>query len=95
MLEIPPHLGLNAMLTGWQRSSCPYSELCPALVQEEGVLMVVGPHSSSFRDGEEAGVTSAHSLPRAEALVAWPEEQGWECTGVQSILGSLPGWLPP
>lgn len=43
--------------------------------------------------GEEAGGTSAPSLPRAEASAA--QGQGWGCTGVRSVLGSLPGRLPP
>lgn len=81
------------MATGWQRSSCPCLELCPALVGGEGALKAGGPRSSSLGVGEEAGGTSAPSLPRAEASVA--EEQGWGCTGVRSVLGSLPGRLPP
>lgn len=81
------------MATGWQRSSCPCLELHPALVGGEGALKAGDPRSSSLGGGEEAGGTSAPSLPRAEASVA--EEQGWGCTGVRSVLGSLPGRLPP
>lgn len=92
-LEVPPLPGLTAMPTGWQRSSCPYLELCPALVRGEWALKAGGPRSSSLGGGEEAGGTSAPSLPRTEASAA--KGQGWGCTGVRSVLGSLPGRLPP
>lgn len=92
-LEIPPLPGLTAMPTGWQKSPCPYLELCPALAQGDGALKAGGPRSSSLGDGEKAGGTSAPSLLRAEASEA--EEQGWGCTGVRSVVGSLPGRLPP
>lgn len=50
--EVPPLPGLTAMPTGWQRSSCPYLELCPALVQGEGALKAGSPRSSSLGVGE-------------------------------------------
>lgn len=92
-LEVPPLPGLTAMPIGWQRSSCPYLEVGPALVRGEGFLKAGGPRSSSLGVGEEAGGTSAPLLPRAEASAA--EGRGWGCTGVRSVLGSLPGRLPP
>lgn len=92
--EVPPLPGLTAMPTGWQRSSCPYLELCPALVQGEGGSEGgKSPQQQFGGGGEEAGGTSAPSLPRAEASAA--QGQGWGCTGVRSVLGSLPGRLPP
>lgn len=73
----------------------PLFRALPSRSSPRGRALKVGggvPRSSSLGVGE-AGGTSAPSLPRAEASAA--KGQGWGCTGVRSVLGSLPGRLPP